>query len=284
MKGRCVLNLLLALGLLALPNPLKSADQVERILKRQYEGQEVVLRHFNSGSRLEVASNGELLAWGPVGSWTLYSHVYIEKVKVMGSDVVLDGRRQFLVYDDSRKTFEVGEKNRKKQERVVIVLRGVLPGGEAMIRDRLAQIFLKPNEHLYELVPVFWRRFLCEDVNARASAEQKRECPVDADFREAPKEGTQKYLIPPKAVHTPDPEYTNPGRGAKLQGRLEIWMLVDREGKPAATRIAKPLGMGLDESAFEAVNQWRFQPARNKDTGEPAPYIVKVEVSFRLWD
>jgi len=45
--------------------------------------------------------------------------------------------------------------------------------------------------------------------------------------------------------------------------------------------VARPLGMGLDEKAIEAVRTWRFEPA--KKDGQPVPVQMNVEVSFRLY-
>jgi TonB family protein len=42
----------------------------------------------------------------------------------------------------------------------------------------------------------------------------------------------------------------------------------------------QPLGLGLDEAAMEAIEQWSFQPGL-KD-GEPVSVRATVEVKFRL--
>jgi len=44
--------------------------------------------------------------------------------------------------------------------------------------------------------------------------------------------------------------------------------------------VVRPLGMGLDEKAVEAVGKWRFKPGQ-KD-GHPVPVMANVEVNFRL--
>src|SRR5208337_1843939 len=53
-------------------------------------------------------------------------------------------------------------------------------------------------------------------------------------------------------------------------------------GRPQQIRVQRPLGMGLDEKAIEAVKMWKFEPAR-KD-GQPVPVMINVEVNFRLYD
>jgi periplasmic protein TonB len=85
----------------------------------------------------------------------------------------------------------------------------------------------------------------------------------------------------PKPLDTPDPEYTEEARRAKIQGTCILWLIVDAEGHPRDIRVVRGLGYGLDAKALETVKQWRFEPAR-KD-GQPVNVQVSVEVGFRLY-
>jgi periplasmic protein TonB len=85
----------------------------------------------------------------------------------------------------------------------------------------------------------------------------------------------------PRAVSTPDPEYTEEARQAKTQGTCILWMIVDETGHPRNVRVVRGLGYGLDAKAIEAVQQWRFQPAL-KD-GKPVNVQISVEVGFHLF-
>jgi TonB family protein len=85
----------------------------------------------------------------------------------------------------------------------------------------------------------------------------------------------------PRAVYSPDPEYSDEARKAKYQGTVILWMVVGPDGRAHDIRIARSVGMGLDEKAIEAVRTWRFEPAR-KD-GQPVSVQINVEVSFRLY-
>ena len=60
-----------------------------------------------------------------------------------------------------------------------------------------------------------------------------------------------------------------------------LWLVLGADGSPRNIRIAKPLGMGLDEEAVRAVSDWKFDPA-TKD-GTPVPVMINVEVNFRLY-
>ncbi len=85
----------------------------------------------------------------------------------------------------------------------------------------------------------------------------------------------------PRALSTPDPEYSEDARKAKYQGVVVLWMIVDQNGNPRDIRVSRSLGMGLDQKAVEAVRHWRFEPAR-KD-GRPVAVQINVEVNFRLY-
>jgi TonB family protein len=85
----------------------------------------------------------------------------------------------------------------------------------------------------------------------------------------------------PRALETPDPEYSEEARKAKYQGVVVLWLIVGPDGKPRDIRVSRPLGMGLDQKAIEAVNRWRFEPAM-KD-GHPVAVQINVEVNFRLY-
>jgi periplasmic protein TonB len=85
----------------------------------------------------------------------------------------------------------------------------------------------------------------------------------------------------PRPTYTPDPEYSEEARKAKYQGTCVLWLIVGPDGKPRDIKVARTLGLGLDEKAIEAVKQWKFEPAM-KD-GKPVAVQINVEVSFRLY-
>lgn len=85
----------------------------------------------------------------------------------------------------------------------------------------------------------------------------------------------------PKVLFAPDPDYSEEARKAKYQGTVILWLIVGPDGRPRDIRVARTLGMGLDQKAVEAVRNWKFDPAR-KD-GQPVSVQINVEVNFRLY-
>jgi TonB family protein len=84
----------------------------------------------------------------------------------------------------------------------------------------------------------------------------------------------------PVPIYQPEPEYSEEARKAKWQGIVILSLVVDEMGKAVRIQVTKPLGLGLDQKAIEAVEKWRFKPGM-KD-GKPVPVIASVEVTFRL--
>lgn len=86
---------------------------------------------------------------------------------------------------------------------------------------------------------------------------------------------------PPRLTSSRDPDYTERARRAKEQGTVVLWAIITSEGKVGTLRVARSIGLGLDEKAMEAVCQWKFQPA-TKD-GKPVAVQINIEVEFRLY-
>jgi periplasmic protein TonB len=85
----------------------------------------------------------------------------------------------------------------------------------------------------------------------------------------------------PKELYAPEPEYSEEARKAKYQGTCVLYVIVGADGRPRDLRVARSLGLGLDEKAIEAVKTWKFEPAL-KD-GKPVAVAISVEVEFRLY-
>jgi TonB family protein len=85
----------------------------------------------------------------------------------------------------------------------------------------------------------------------------------------------------PRALFSPEPEYSDEARKVKHQGTVVLFVVVGPDGRPHELRVSRSLGFGLDEKAMEAVKQWRFEPA--KKDGRPVAVQINIEVNFRLY-
>ena len=85
----------------------------------------------------------------------------------------------------------------------------------------------------------------------------------------------------PVLVYSREPEFTDEARKARLQGTVMLSIVVDTQGMPRNLRVVRPLGMGLDQKAIDAVTKFRFKPAM-KD-GSPVSAYFNIEVNFKLY-
>lgn len=84
----------------------------------------------------------------------------------------------------------------------------------------------------------------------------------------------------PIVVHSVEPEFSEQARQSNFQGTVALQLIVDAEGNPQNVHVTRPLGMGLDEKALEAVRQYRFKPAMYQ--GHPVAVQIIVNVDFHL--
>ena len=84
----------------------------------------------------------------------------------------------------------------------------------------------------------------------------------------------------PALVSKVEPEYSEEARQAKYSGSVLLSVVVDENGVPQNIKVVRPLGMGLDQKAIEAVMKWRFRPGMKG--GKAVPVMAQIEVSFRI--
>jgi TonB family protein len=84
----------------------------------------------------------------------------------------------------------------------------------------------------------------------------------------------------PVPTFRPEPEYSEEARAAKWQGAVLLQVVIDPSGVPQNIQVVRPLGLGLDQKAIEAVQKWRFKPGV-KD-GQTVPVMANIEVNFGL--
>lgn len=124
-----------------------------------------------------------------------------------------------------------------------------------------------------------------EAANFRNQADTLRRSFLEQAGTKSPGSGDNVYRIggdvaPPKLLFKVEPEYSEEARAAKYQGTAVISVEIGLDGKPGNLKIQRSLGLGLDEKAIEAVNQWKFEPGTRN--GQPVTVAATIEVNFRL--
>jgi periplasmic protein TonB len=86
-------------------------------------------------------------------------------------------------------------------------------------------------------------------------------------------------MEPPRKIVDVSPEYPALARSAHAYGVVILEAVIDAQGAVTSVRVLRSIPL-LDQAAVEAVQQWRFTPARLNN--EPVPVVMTVTVNFML--
>lgn len=86
-------------------------------------------------------------------------------------------------------------------------------------------------------------------------------------------------ITPPRIVKQVNPHYST-DKGVRATGSVIIGVIVNSKGMPKDPRVEKGIDKDVDQSAVDAVKQWRFTPAQKNGT----PIAVRVSVQIQFHD
>ncbi len=138
--------------------------------------------------------------------------------------------------------------------------------------DAARQWRFRPGARDGQSVPVLVTIIL--EFRTRPSEEQKL-------FDSAHREGAAG-LINPVKLSGRAPQYTSDAMRAKIQGEVEVEIVVLADGRVGAARIVRSLDtqFGLDQAALDAARQWSFQAGTLN--GERVAVLTRINVGFSL--
>jgi len=279
--------LLIALVAYLLPCQLHGSD-LEKGAQAEYVGKVLTLRRFYEGRRLQFDAKGQLIGQGITGSWTTDGQIEIDSVSLTDKRLQLKGRRRVLVFDSPneqpRDVIEISAgdplakmfrqfdqkpwKDFIKNANIEVNLElPSAPKTEGDFALAMNTVFLGPEDKLGDVVPVFWTYFVLKQSGKRWRPKRTLTQIGKGDSA-------------PRPLYTPDPEYSETARRIGFEGTVIFRVTVTESGSLEDLQVTRPLGLGLDDKAAQAVSTWRFQPAR-KD-GNPVPVEISVETSFRF--
>jgi len=86
-------------------------------------------------------------------------------------------------------------------------------------------------------------------------------------------------ITPPRVVHQINPAFAGGSRGVRIVGSVAVGLVVTPEGLPKNVHVVRGLDKDIDQSALDAVKQWRFEPA--KKDGKAVAVRATIEIHFR---
>jgi TonB family protein len=278
------------LTLFALAFPHRSAwagsHDLETQLKANYAGKVLTLRHFYHGDHLKFHSDGSLAGAASEGPWTIDGQIAVEEIQLHGGLLEIKGRRIYVIFDSKSKpqdTLTILDtykgKDREDVEKLlrqsVVKIEVELPSaaqGFDEVASSMRVVFAFPGESLLEVVPDYWRHYFAQ-LESRPGPFK----PTEKLYYVGPGNGVSA----PRVTFDPEPEYSEAAQKLKYQGTVVLSLVLDPAGTARDLQITKPIGLGLDERAIDAVRTWKFVPAL-KD-GVAVPVQLNVEVNFHLY-
>jgi TonB family protein len=152
------------------------------------------------------------------------------------------------------------------------------PGTGPVLDFLMDKIFLQRVNQFLPQMPDYWRA-----TATKVFPSDTPIAPTTASTTEA--EGVMHVggsVLPPKLLKHPNPEFNAAARALHFTGETIIRLQVGVDGKPTHIRIVRPIGLGLDEQAVQAVSQYVFAPATQN--GAPVAVELTVAVNFQIMD
>jgi TonB family protein len=234
-------------------------------------GKALFLRGFYLTNDLSYDTAGRVLGSPKIGDWTLAA-VNVLKVERRGTgEIELDGVRVAIRYNADAHEFQRHALNDEKM-RVV-----VKDSGDAkQLEGAFAAIFaVGIDSGLQRAMPDYWRHYFDPSLAWPQDALSGQTIYAMNGAADQIKDVTA-----PRVEHRVEAKYSEFAIRDKVQGTLQLRLVVDADGVPLRIAVSRPLGYGLDASAVEAMMKWRFAPGV-KDGSAVATGMV-VEQQFSL--
>jgi TonB family protein len=273
----------------SLVGPALAANlNLEKQLTDKYKNQVLSLRHPFISQQQVYGFDGEPVSGVHEGPWTLYGRIQIEKVVADRNQLRVKGTRVLCEFT------ETGLKLLHDKKKVALAVRLSRPlASEEEAIALLGRVFALTPQEIVNSAPDYWQEYLRKNLLGGPGPEKEVRTanpPKDPPPSNPENAGDAKEKIfhvgeirvtAPKPKYTPEPEFTDAARKERYQGSIGINVIVNPEGRITKPRIVRPLGLGLDENAIEAISKWRFAPGTRD--GQPVSVAVYIQVDLHLF-
>jgi len=258
------------------------AQSTEAGLNSRLMGKPLYLRGFWRDDTLHFDSTGHLHGTsGPV-TFTL-SGFDLKKFHLKQNKLILEGNRVGLEFADNKQkrvTLQVGDGRHHKDESMHIEI-DANPNGD--YGPALDAIFVEGIANLVPSLPFYWKNYAEKNFLAIAAAPLNQPAPEtsSAETQEAKPQRIGGGITAPRLLHSAEPAFNAPARVLMYSGTTLVNLHVETNGTVSHLSVVRPVGLGLDESALAAVQQYTFSPALMND--KPVLVELNVEVNFQIF-
>lgn len=257
--------------------PHSVAQSTESDLKARLVNKPLYLRSFWKEDNLKFDSTGKILVPSAHAPFPLCG-IYIDRVKLQKDKLVLNGGRMVLKFQPTLERIHI-------PETVQIEIAGA-PGTD--FGPALNKIFADGLADLTPSLPSYWQPYAQKTfLNTATPAVIAQQTSADAESvppQHAPEDTVLevgKGVSPPVLVSQVQPSFNNVARQLKLRGNVSLSFIVKKDGVISNISITMPLGLGLDEEAISALDQYRYKPAMEGNT--PVSVYQHVTITFTIY-
>jgi TonB family protein len=283
---------LLALSMFCSFSPALHAQSTEADLNGRLKGQPLYLRGCWRDDNLHFDSAGQLKGNSAPVAFTL-SGFELRTLHLKSDKLILEGRRigLELANDEQRRVpLNVGKVGSSKDESMHLEI-AVSPTGN--YGPALDAIFVNGLSGLVPSLPPYWRAYgrkhfaLPDSSNPHDARPAVPSSPSNSTLQPPGLPSDTKPMHvggpikAPKLIHAAEPEFNDAARGLKYSGKVLIYLWLTPEGKVTNMSLVRPVGLGLDERALAAVQNYVFSPAMLND--KPVLVELNIEVNFQIF-
>ncbi|HEX7961026.1 MAG TPA: energy transducer TonB [Terriglobales bacterium] len=271
----------------------QSSDLAQRLQDR-LKGKVLLLRGFYQNGNLNYTADGEVMGNPVPGAWTL-AKIQIQEITVSSDAFELLGPRVAVAMDYKKGEFVNVLPAHKNSIKITVHAPAATTDAQKL-EALIQKIFIEGTRLPASLVPAYWQDFFTGRITRMkgkdgrfifqaSNSDLETKTNDSAALTLSTASGVlatpmPKNTKPPRIVSQVDPDYSEVARASSISGTVLVRIQVDSAGEPRNPQIIAPIGFGLDDKAIEAIQQWRFAPA--KRNGEPVPVLVNIEMNFRL--
>jgi TonB family protein len=244
-------------------------------------GKGLFLRGFYLSNDLTYDAAGRVQGSPKVGDWTVAA-VNVLKAERRGTDEIeLDGVRAAVRYNTDTHEFQRHPLNDEKMRVTVKGLGAKGLEGVKQLEAAFAAMFsVGIDPALQRSMPDYWRHYFDPALGWPQDALQGQAIYTLYGASALYGADQVKDVTAPRVEHRVDAKYSDFAVRDKVQGAMQLRLVVDSTGAPLRIAIVRPLGYGLDADAVEAMRRWRFTPGIRG--GEPVATGVTMEQEFTL--
>ncbi len=220
------------------------------------------------------------------------SGIDVSSVKIKNNELHIAGQRVGLEFDPKGAMKRVRIEGKDYSGKIAIVIEAP-PGTDLSVA--LETIFAPDLASLAPVLPVYWKYYARKTFMAPGTPVQtadvqgangvgKNGAPAETSHAKGADPGTAHVggtVKPPKVLKTVEPQFTETARALRYSGNVQIYMWVDEAGSVSHLRVMRPAGLGLDEAAMAAVQQYKFAPATQN--GKPVKVDLFIDVNFEIF-